>query len=111
MPQRQIFSVNDAGHDYTLMGEATGYQQRLMFFKKVTGQNSTNDREMLHIAHDGVTTETVLLVLLNRMQYLQDHMPCRENAVAITKMEEALMWLEKRTTDRRNRGVEGTNQN
>lgn len=33
--------------------------------------------------------------------------PCRENAVAITKLDEALMWLEKRTKDRESRGVEG----
>jgi hypothetical protein len=34
---------------------------------------------------------------------------CRENALAITKLEEALMWLEKRTRDREEREVEGTN--
>ena len=33
---------------------------------------------------------------------------CRENAIAITKLEEALMWLRKRTMARENRGVEGT---
>lgn len=34
----------------------------------------------------------------------------RENAVAITKLDEALMWLEKRTKDRVKRGVEGVNK-
>lgn len=33
--------------------------------------------------------------------------PCRENSMAITKLDEALMWLEKRTKDREKRGVEG----
>jgi hypothetical protein len=33
---------------------------------------------------------------------------CRENAIAITKLEEALMWLRKRTQDREIRGVEGS---
>jgi hypothetical protein len=32
---------------------------------------------------------------------------CRENSLAITKLEEALMWLEKRTADREARKVEG----
>ena len=33
--------------------------------------------------------------------------PCRENAMTITKLDEALMWQEKRTKDREQRGVEG----
>lgn len=33
---------------------------------------------------------------------------CRENAMALTKLEESLMWLCKRTVARANRGVEGT---
>lgn len=33
---------------------------------------------------------------------------CRENALALTALEEALMWLQKRTRDRLARGVEGT---
>lgn len=35
---------------------------------------------------------------------------CRENAIAITKLEEALLWLGKRKADRISRGVEGLNQ-
>jgi len=35
---------------------------------------------------------------------------CRENAMAITKLDEALLWLGKRTADREARGVEGTNE-
>lgn len=33
-----------------------------------------------------------------------------DTAVAITKIEEAIMWLEKRQSDRKVRGVEGTYQ-
>jgi hypothetical protein len=40
---------------------------------------------------------------------LNSHFPCRENSVAITKLDEALMWLEKRKKDREARGVEGVN--
>ncbi|AQN32530.1 hypothetical protein BCP12_118 [Bacillus phage BCP12] len=48
-------------------------------------------------------------MILTRLQFFQNtKFACRENAMAITKLEEALMWLNKRTTDRRNRGVEGT---
>ena len=38
---------------------------------------------------------------------LNKNFPCRENSVAITKLEEALMWLEQRKKNREARGVEG----
>ena len=34
----------------------------------------------------------------------------RENAIALTHIQDAMMWLQKRTRDRIARGVEGTNQ-
>ena len=42
---------------------------------------------------------------------LNTKFPCRENALAITKLEEALHWIEARRRDQVQRGVEGTNQN
>lgn len=36
--------------------------------------------------------------------------PCRENSIAITKLQEAEMWLEERKTQRSQRGVEGYNK-
>lgn len=36
--------------------------------------------------------------------------PCRENALVITKLEEALHWLDHRTKDRERRQVEGTSK-
>jgi len=41
---------------------------------------------------------------------LNQKFPCRENSMAITKLDECLMWLEKRTKDREARGVEGLNK-
>jgi len=40
--------------------------------------------------------------------YQSSKFKCRENAIAITKLEEALLWLNKRTMDRERRKVEGT---
>ncbi len=57
---------------------------------------------------NGATNEAMLAVLIHRLQFLNGKFPCRENAIAITKMQEALMWLEKRTADRLARGVEGS---
>lgn len=60
---------------------------------------------------NGVTQEALLAVVIDRLRSFQSGpFACRENAIALTKCEEALMWLQKRTRDRLARGVEGTNQ-
>jgi len=56
---------------------------------------------------DGTTNEDVLRMLIDRMNWLNKLCSCRENSLCITKLEEALMWLEKRTADRVARMVEG----
>lgn len=43
-------------------------------------------------------------------QSLNDAFPCRENALTITKIEEAIHWQHARTRDRKNRQVEGQNK-
>ncbi len=47
-------------------------------------------------------------VLLPRLNDLNERSKCRENALAITKLEEALLWLNRRTQNRVAKGVEGT---
>ena len=56
---------------------------------------------------NGLTNEALLAALIHRTNVLNKRFPCRENALAITNMEQALMWLEKRTNDRKARQVEG----
>lgn len=41
---------------------------------------------------------------------LNEAFPCRENALTITKIEEAIHWQEARTRDRIRRNVEGKNE-
>ena len=85
---------------------------------------------------NGLTNEALLAILIDRMRGFQGVPPvhsapeitgvlttepndyaaknlrapfaCRENAMALTHLEEALMWLQKRTLDRVKRGVEGS---
>lgn len=60
---------------------------------------------------NGVMNEDLIAMVIDRLQSFQESdYKCRENAVAITKLEEALMWLRKRTQDREDRGVEGTHK-
>lgn len=58
---------------------------------------------------NGVANEDLINMVICRLQGFQDSpYACRENAIAITKLEESLMWLRKRTDDREARNVEGT---
>lgn len=60
---------------------------------------------------NGSSNEAILAVLIDRMQGFQSGaFSCRENAVALTHLETAMMWMQKRTRDRMARGVEGTMQ-
>ena len=58
---------------------------------------------------NGVQVDDMVEVIKNIIQSLNDKFPCRENAMVITKLDEAQMWLGKRKADREKRNVEGTN--
>lgn len=58
---------------------------------------------------NGCHNEDLLAIVMHRLQGFQSgEYRCRENAIAITKIEEALDALRERTTAREQRGVEGT---
>lgn len=59
---------------------------------------------------NGTTLEEMLRVSIQRLQDLNAKFACRENSLAITKMQEALMWLNARTEDREKREVEGKHE-
>ena len=58
---------------------------------------------------NGVQNEEVILLLTTRLRELNARFPCRENSIAITKLEEAMLWLRERTRIREQQGVEGKN--
>jgi hypothetical protein len=59
---------------------------------------------------NGVSNEALLAIVEDRLQGFQSGpFACRENAVALTKLQESMMWLQKRTRERMARNVEGTN--
>jgi len=58
---------------------------------------------------NGAFVETVIAAALQRIVFYQNSkFACRENSLAITKLEEALHWLDARTRRRERCGVEGT---
>ena len=107
-----------ANHHYRI----TGYSRK----QEVVANSDTGETEIIDdIASDinfqngpiqeagvnGISGEALLAVVIDRLRSFQaGPFACRENALALTKLEESLMWLQKRTRDRLARGVEGTNQ-
>lgn len=58
---------------------------------------------------NGLTQEVLLAIVADRLRSFQaGKFACRENALALTKIEEAQHWLHARTLARMQRGVEGT---
>lgn len=94
------------GHRYEVSNfeqpEATG--QTIQFIEKMPISEGSSQ---LKTVCDGTTNEEVMRVIIDRMQSLQAKFPCKENAVALTHFETGLLWLEKRTAERKARGVEG----
>ncbi|MGY2133641.1 Acb2/Tad1 domain-containing protein [Hymenobacter sp. HD11105] len=90
------------GHTYELKSLEGGQPQTLQFIQKqmIDGQFVT--------VQDGTTNEEVIEALLDRLRVQSAKLPSRETALAITKFEEGLMWLELRSKNRQIRGVEGT---
>lgn len=90
----------NANHDYAIMtADNETVLTRVILQKGPIKENGVN----------GCHNEDLIAIVLDRLNGFQESpYKCRENACAITKLEEALMWLRKRTQDREDRLVEGT---
>lgn len=92
---------------------------------RITGYTPVNDDVVLpdetfiafqngpiaEVGVNGVTQEALLAIVADRLRSFQSGpYACRENALALTKIEEAQMWLQQRTRARMLRGVEGTHE-
>ncbi len=80
-----------------LPGQETGKEVMLRF-------QTGDPRESVN----GITNEALLAVVIDRLDHFQaGKMKCRENAIALTHIQTALLWLQERSRERLNRGVEG----
>lgn len=95
------------GHRYELQSFENPDQpgQVLQFIEKRPAAASGTE---LITVNDGTTNEEVLEVLLDRLETMNAKLPSRETSLAITHVETALMWCQRRTAKRKARGVEGT---
>lgn len=87
------------------------------FFEVHEASNEANLLSAVHFQEgpikeagiNGVMNEDLIAMIICRLEHFnQSEFKCRENSMAITKLEEALLWLRKRTMGREQRGVEGT---
>ena len=63
---------------------------------------------LLKDGRNGLQVEEALQQCVERLNQYNSKVPCRENSIAITNIETAILWLNKRTRDREKRGVEET---
>lgn len=94
-----------ANHEYAVLLPADvitdGEGLRIHFQNGPIAENGVN----------GITQEVLLEIVADRLRSFQaGPFSTKENAVALTHVETALLWLHKRTLDRMARGVEGTMQ-
>lgn len=92
--------VSPPGHYYVISHPAN------CVYAEVRFQNGP----IKEVGVNGLTNEALLEMVLHRLRILNTNFPCRENSLAITNIEQGLMWLEQRTKDRVKRNVEGLNK-
>lgn len=91
-------------HYYQVARDCEGEKQVLC---EVQFQNGPRGEEN---SIPGVLEGDLLEIVRHRLQCFQKGpFATRDNACALTHIEEALMWLNKRQADRKERGVLGTN--
>lgn len=99
--------VLNEGHTYTVSNFESGQDsQMIQFIDKRPVEEGSKE---LYTYSDGTTTEELLEVLIDRTNYLNNKFSCFENNQALVNLTLALMWFEKRTSDRKKRNVEGKN--
>lgn len=93
----------NANHFYTV--ETTDASKPIQLLGQVQFQKGP----IKEAGVNGVMNEDLIAMVIDRLNSFQEsQFKCRENAIAITKLEETLLWLGKRTMDREHRNVEGT---
>ena len=70
-----------------------------------------NKEDSAILRQEGVFTETLIQTAKEYLESVNvGPMASRETSMVITKLDEALMWINKRAEDRKLRGVQGTYQ-
>jgi hypothetical protein len=101
--------VIDEHHHYELdyFEDSGGEGHHVRFIKKELDPTAQQGSGVLRTVYNGTTNEEVLKMLIHRLTALGEKFPCAENEIATELLKDALEQLEKRTAERKARGVEG----
>ena len=106
-----VFAVDEKGnggvhHSYLINANPQESDARTMGVI-----NFQNGARKLEDSIHGVLDTDLLEIVRHRLQcFQQGEFSTRENAIALTHIEEALMWMNRRVEDRIERNVLGTNE-
>lgn len=107
-----VYAVDEAGvgnasHTYRISPTGCDEQGNMYPSQDISFQNGPRkDPNSVH----GVLDTDLLEIVRDRLKGFQNgEFSCRENACALTHIEEALMWMNRRVEDRIERQVLGTN--
>ena len=96
---------NLAHHKYSIKKVHKEHNEPQEVYGIITFQNGPVKEAGINGCHQ----EDLIAVVIDRLQCFQRGIyACRENELALTKLEEAMHWLNHRTSARVARGVEGT---
>lgn len=117
MPRTNAVVNVDVSHRYTdvhadqYIGSGNAHHHYSISHKdgRVMALLDFQDGPIKEAGVNGVMDENLMAVVIDRLRGFQSGpYACRENALALTKLEESLMWLKSRTERRVREGVEGT---
>lgn len=101
----EYIGPGNAHHEYDIAHKEEGKPDKWLATLKF------QDGPIKEAGINGIMDENLITIVIDRLQGFQSGpYSSRYNALALTKLEEALMWLQKRTRDREARGVEGTHK-
>ena len=113
--------TNECNEQITVRADAPNHGNASHVYDIAIGIDPADGHQLKHVKLEfqkgpikefgvnGITNEVLIAVVIDRLQGFQSGpYACRENAIALTKLQEAAMWLESRTKARTVRGVEGT---
>ena len=107
----EVYAVDEKGngganHKYLIAGGETGRGEYEIY---TTIQFQNGARKLEDSVH-GIIDTDLLEIVRDRLKAFQaGEFASRENACALTHIEEALMWMNRRVEDRIERNVLGTN--
>ena len=110
------YTLSDTVYVVNNQGNTLGYNRRRFKvsaanFVRVEGNKiefTLQSGPIKEVGVNGCQIDDIIRHARDTLQSFQGAIPCRENTHAIDKLDESLMWLEKRKQNRERRGVEGT---